>query len=231
MTRKTSKLKTVNKDISTLQVNSKISKPTPASTMPVPVNKYNTMIKYYLNIRNLINRPTVDIRGVRNLLTKVQDMEEQNMHPITRDIMERTIHYIIEINYDEEENTRNDKMDMLAKVLEDVTNVIRSGSYNVQKDIKDIWFAQGKLLEHEPDFDNLVDITRLITEATINLLFNTKRASLHPHWISSDEEEEEEMEPNPEDDHDEIIFLDEISEENNLQDETREENNLYWTDH
>ena len=200
------------------------------------------MIEQYLNIRNLINRPKVDIRGVRNLLTKVQEMEEQNLHPITRDIVERTIYYIIEINYDEEENTRNDKMDMLAKVLEDVTNVIKSGSYNIQQEIKDIWLAQGKLLEHEPDFDNLVDITRLITEATINLLFNTKKASLYPHWISSDEEdEEEELGPNPEDDHDEIIFLDEIieennpqdeiNEENNLQNECNEENNLYWTDH
>ena len=208
--------------------------------MPVPVNKYNTMIEQYLNIRNLINRPAIDIRGVRNLLTKVQEMEEQNMHPITKDIIERTIYYIIDINYNEEENTRNDKMDMLAKVLEDVTNVIRSGSYNIQQDIKDIWIAQGQLLEHEPDFDNMVDITRLITEATINLLFNTTRASLHPHWISSDEEEEEEEE-NPEDDHDEIIFLDEDNEENNppnenneannLPDENNEANNLYWTDH
>ena len=198
--------------------------------MPVPVNKYNTMIEYYLNIRNLINRPAVDIRGVRNLLTKVQQMEEQNMHPITRDIVERTIYYIIEINYDEEENTRNDKMDMLAKTLEEVTNVIRSGTYNVEKDINNIWIEQGKLLEHEPDFDNLVDITRLITEATINLLFNTTRASLHPHWISSDEEEEEEIE-NPEFDHDEIRFSDENNEANNLPDENNEANNLYWTDH
>ena len=209
----------------------KTLKPLQASTMPVPVNKYNTMIEQYLNIRNLINRPAIDIRGVRNLLTKVQEMEEQNMHPITRDIIERTIYYIIDINYNEEENTRNDKMDMLAKVLEDVTNVIKSGSYNIQQDIKDIWIAQGKLLEHEPDFDNLVDITRLITEATTNLLFNTTRASLYPHWISSDEEEQEDEEENPEDDYDEIIFLDKINEENNLQDEAREENNLYWTDH
>ena len=34
------------------------------------------------------------------------------------------VYYIIEINYDEEENTRNDKMDMLAKVLEDVTPIL-----------------------------------------------------------------------------------------------------------
>ena len=34
-------------------------------------------------------------------------------------------------------------------------------------------------------------ITQLITEATINLLYHTTRASLHPHWFSSDEEEEE----------------------------------------
>ena len=122
-------------------------------------------------------------------------------------------------------------MDMLAKVLEDVTNVIKSGSYNIQQEIKDIWLAQGKLLEHEPDFDNLVDITRLITEATINLLFNTSRSSLYPHWISSDEEEEEELGPDPEDDHDEIIFLDDNNGENNPQDEVNEENNLYWTDH
>ena len=122
------------------------------------------------------------------------------------------------------------KMDMLAKTLEEVTNVIRSGSYNVEKDINDIWIAQGKLLEHEPDFDNLVDITNLITEATINLLYNTTRANLHPHWISSDEEEED-QEESPEDDHDEIIFLDENNEENNLPNEYNEANNLYWTDH
>ena len=198
----------------------KATKP-PTTTMPVPVNKYNTMIEYYLNIRNLINRPAVDIRGVRNLLTQVQQMEEQNMHPITRDIVERVIYYIIEINYDEEENTCNDKMDMLAKTLEEVTNVIRSGSYNVEKDINNIWIEQGKLLEHEPDFDNLVDITRLITEATINLLFNTTRASLHPHWVSSDEEEEEAEDQQEDYDHDEIRFLD----------EDNEANNLYWTDH
>ena len=189
--------------------------------MPVPVHKYNTMIEYYLNVRNLINRPAVDIRGLRNLLTQVQQMEEQNMHPITRDIVEQIIYYIIEINYDEEENTRNDKMDMLAKTLEEVTNVIRSGSYNIEKDINDIWIEQGKLLEHEPDFDNLVDITRLITEATINLLFHTTRASLHPHWVSSDEEEEEAENQEEDYDHDEIRFSD----------EDNEANNLYWTDH
>ena len=122
--------------------------------------------------------------------------------------------------------------------------MIRSGSIlNKDEQINEVWINQGKLSEHEPDFDNLVDITRLITEATINLLYNTTRASLHPHWISSDEEEEEEEEgeENPEDDHDEIIFLDENHEANdlpnedheanNLQDEASEENNLYWTDH
>ena len=189
--------------------------------MPVPVNKYNTMIEYYLNVRNLINRPAVDIRGLRNLLTQVQQMEEQNMHPITRDITERIIYYIIEMNYDEEENTCNDKMDMLAETLEKVTNVIRSGSYNKEKDINEIWIERGKLLEHEPDFDNLVDITRLITEATINLLFHTTRASLHPHWVSSDEEEEEAEDQEEDYDHDEIRFSD----------EDNEANNLYWTDH
>ena len=200
--------------------------------MPVPVNKYNKMIEMYTNIRNLINRPHVDIRGLKNLLSKIQGEEEQNIHPITKDITERTIHYIVEINYDNDEATRNDKMDMLAENLDKITNVVRSGSIlNKEEEIKQVWFKQGELTEHEPAFDNLVHITQLITEATINLLFHTTRASLHPHWISSDEEEEEEEEENPEDDYDEIIFLDENNEENNLQDETREENNLYWTDH
>ena len=200
--------------------------------MPVPVNKYNTMIECYHNVRNLINRPAVDIRGLRNLLTQVQQMEEQNMHPITRDIAERIIYYIIEMNYDEEENTCNDKMDMLAETLEKVTNVIRSGSYNKEKDINEIWIERGKLLEHEPDFDNLVDITRLITEATINLLFHTTRASLHPHWVSSDEEEEEAEDQEEDYDHDEIRFSDEDNEANNLHPvEDNEANNLYWTDH
>ena len=227
------KLKSVNKDISTLQVNSKITKPPQVSTMPVPVNKYNKMIEMYNNIRNLINRPRVDIEGLRKLLSKVQSEEMQNLHPITRDITERTIHYIIEINYDNEEHTCNDKMDMLASNLDKITNIVRSGAIIDKKDeIKQVWFKQGKLTELEPAFDNLVHITQMITEATINLLYHTTRASLHPHWFSSDEEEEEEeIGENPEDDHDEIIFLDENNEENNLQQETREDNNLYWTDY
>ena len=196
------------------------------------MNKYKKMIEMFTNIKNLINRPQVDIRGLQNLLSKIQGEEEQNLHPITKDITERTIYYIVEINYDDDEETRNDKMDMLAKNLDKITNVIRAGSIlNKEVEINNVWIEQGKLSEHEPDFDNLVDITRLITEATINLLYHTTRASLHPHWISSDEEEEEEMEPNPEDDHDEIIFLDDNNGENNPQDEVNEENNLYWTDH
>ena len=63
------------------------------------------MIEMYNNIRNLINRPNVDIRGLRNLLSKVQGEEEQNLHPITKDITERTIYYIVEINYDDDEVT------------------------------------------------------------------------------------------------------------------------------
>ena len=201
--------------------------------MPVLMNKYNKMIEMYNNIRNLINRPRVDIEGLRKLLSKVQSEEMQNLHPITRDITERTIHYIIEINYDNEEHTCNDKMDMLASNLDKITNIVRSGAIIDKKDeIKQVWFKQGKLTELEPAFDNLVHITQLITEATINLLYHTTRASLHPHWFSSDEEEEEEETgENPEDDYDEIIFLDEIEEDNNLPNENNEENNLYWTDH
>ena len=201
--------------------------------MPVLMNKYNKMIEMYNNIRNLINRPRVDIEGLRKLLSKVQSEEMQNLHPITRDITERTIHYIIEINYDNEEHTRNDKMDMLASNLDKITNIVRSGAIIDKEDeIKQVWLKQGKLTELEPAFDNLVHITQLITEATVNLLYHTTRASLHPHWFSSDEEEEEEeIGENPEDDHDEIIFLDENNEENNLQQETREDNNLYWTDY
>ena len=196
------------------------------------MNKYNKMIEMYTNIRNLINRPKVDITGLRNLLSKVQGEEEQNLHPITKDITERIVYYIIEVNYEDEEEVLNDKMDMLASNLDKITNVIRSGSIlNKEAEITKIWTEQGKLSEHEPDFNNLVHITELTADATINLLYHTTRASLHPHWISSDEEEEEELGPNPEDDYDEIIFLDDNTEDNNLPNETNEENNLYWTDH
>ena len=85
------------------------------TTMPVPTNKYNKMIKMYTNIRNLINRPHVDIRGLQNLLSKVQGEEEQNLHPITKDITERIVYYIIEVNYDDDAVVCNDKMDMLAE--------------------------------------------------------------------------------------------------------------------
>ena len=201
--------------------------------MPVSVNKYNTMIEMYNNIRNLINRPNVNIQGLRNLLSKIQGEEEQKLHPITKAITEKTIYYVIETNYDNDEDTCNDKMDMLASNLDKITNIVRSGSIlNKEEEIKQVWFRQGELTELEPAFDNLVHITQLITEATINLLYHTTRASLHPHWFSSDEEEEEEETgENPEDDYDEIIFLDEIEEDNNLPNENNEENNLYWTDH
>ena len=200
--------------------------------MPVLVNKYNKMVEMYTNIRNLINRPHVDIRGLRNLLSKIQGEEEQNLHPITKDITERIVYYVIEVNYDDNEEVCNDKMDMLADNLEKITNIVRSGSIiNKKEEITKIWIEQGKLSEHEPDFNNLVHITELTTDATINLLYHTTRESLYPHWISSDEEEEEELGPNPEDDYDEIIFLDENDEANNLQEQNIEENNLYWTDH
>ena len=102
----------------------------------------------YNNIRNLINRPSVDIRGLRKLLSKVQGEEEQNLHPVTKDITERTIYYIIEVNYDDEEETCNDKMDMLATNLDKITNVIRSGSIlNKEEEIKQVWFKQGELTE------------------------------------------------------------------------------------
>ena len=209
---------------------SKITKPPQASTMPVPVNKYNKMVEMYNNIRNLINRPSVNTEGLRKLLSKVQGEEEQNLHPITKDITERIIYYVIEINSEDEEETCNDKMDMLASNLDKITNIVRSGSImNKKEEITKIWIEQGKLSEHEPDFNNLVHITELTADATINLLYHTTRASLHPHWISSDEEEEEELGPNPEDDYDEIIFLDEHNEADNLH-EDNEENNLNWSD-
>ena len=92
------------------------------------MNKYNKMIEMYTNIRNLINRPSVDIGGLRNLLSKIQGEEEQNLHPITKDITERIIYYVIEINSEDEEDTCNNKMDMLASNLDKITNVVRSGS-------------------------------------------------------------------------------------------------------
>ena len=149
--------------------------------MPVSVNKYNKMVEMYNNIRNLINRPSVDTEGLRKLLSKVQGEEEQNLHPITKDITERIIYYVIEINSEDEEETCNDKMDMLASNLDKITNVIRSGLIlNKKEEITKIWNEQGKLSEHEPDFNNLVHITELTTDATINLLYHTERASLHP---------------------------------------------------
>ena len=198
--------------------------------MPVSVNKYNKMVEMYNNIRNLINRPSVDTEGLRKLLSKVQGEEEQNLHPITKDITERIIYYVIEINSEDEEETCNDKMDMLASNLDKITNIVRSGSImNKKEEITKIWIEQGKLSEHEPDFNNLVHITELTADATINLLYHTTRECLYPHWTSSDEEEEEELGPNPEDDYDEIIFLDEHNEADNLQ-EDNEENNLNWSD-
>ena len=103
--------------------------------MPVPVSKYNQMMEHYNNVRNLINRPAVNIGELRNLLTCVQQMGEQNLHPITKDITERIIYYIIEVNYDNNEEICNDKMDLLAEALEKVTNVMKSGSYNKETDL------------------------------------------------------------------------------------------------
>lgn len=71
----------------------------------------------------------------------------------------------------DDEHPQYEKLEYLAQVLEDSTEIIRSSSLNKKAEL----------------------IKLQITEV-IKLLFLTTRAGLQPHWISSNEAEEDTQE-------------------------------------
>ena len=76
------------------------------------------MANYFSRIWDLINRPEVDRRGLRDLLWQIQWEPVQNIHPITKEICEQVIYYITEVADDDESETYNENMDFLSETLE-----------------------------------------------------------------------------------------------------------------
>ena len=79
--------------------------------------------------------------------------------------------------------------------LKNVTDTIRSGSYNLQEELKRLR-TKCQTDNDSPYFDDLGFITTCMVTEAIKLLYATTRAGLHPHWVSSDEEEEVSEEDN-----------------------------------
>ena len=176
--------------------------------MPVLVNKYNEMLENFNIIRDILNKPTIDLNELRQLLTRVS--QNENIYFITQDIMTKIIYYIIEMAYDE---LQYEKYEYLEQTLKRVTDIIKSDSYNKKDELKRLR-TRCQTDNESPYFDSLMHITTTVVTETIKLLFYTTRAGLHPHWISSDEEEEENYQDSE----------DQVSEEDN------QANNLYLPD-
>ena len=176
--------------------------------MPVLVNKYNEMVENFNIIRDILNKPTIDLNELRQLLTRVS--QDENIYFITQDIMTKIIYYIIEMAHDE---LQYEKYEYLEQTLKRVTDIIKSDSYNKKDELKRLR-TRCQTDNESPYFDSLMHITTTVVTETIKLLFYTTRAGLHPHWISSDKEEEENYQDSE----------DQVSEEDN------QANNLYLPD-
>ena len=53
------------------------TKKPPTTTMPVLVNKYNEMLENFNTIRDILNKPTIDLNELRQLLTRVSQDKER----------------------------------------------------------------------------------------------------------------------------------------------------------
>ena len=151
--------------------------------MPVLVNKYNEMLENFNIIRDILNKPTIDLNELRQLLTRVS--QDENIYFITQDIMTKIIYYIIEMAYDE---LQYEKYEYLEQTLKRVTDIIKSDSYNKKDELKRLR-TRCQTDNESPYFDSLMHITTTVVTEAIKLLYYTTRAELHPHWISSDEED------------------------------------------
>ena len=150
--------------------------------MPVLMNKYNEMLENFNIIRDILNKPTINLNELRQLLTRVS--QDENIYFITQDIMTKIIYYIIEMAYDE---LQYEKYQYLEQTLKRVTDIIRSDSNNKKDELKSLR-TKCQTDNESPYFDSLMHITTTVVTEAIKLLYYTTRAELHPHGISSDEE-------------------------------------------
>ena len=152
--------------------------------MPVLMDKNNEMLENFNTIRDILNKPTIDLNELRQLLTRVSQNED--IFFITQDIMTKIIYYIIDMAYDE---LQYEKYQYLEQTLKRVTDIIRSDSNNKKDELKSLR-TKCQMDNESPYFDSLMHITTTVVTEAIKLLYYTTRAELHPHGISSDEEAE-----------------------------------------
>ena len=179
--------------------------------MPVLTNKYNQMIEYFNKIKDELIKSEVNIGKLRQLQRQIS--QDEDIYFITQDVVTKIIYYIIEVAYDENE-LQYEKFEYLAQVLKDSTEIIRSSSLNKKAELLRLR-TKCQIDNDSPFYDSLMHITTTTVTEVIKLLFNTTRAGLHPHWISSDEGEEDDQTKD---------------QEEGSQAEEEEENNLYLPD-
>ena len=157
------------------------------------MDKHIQMANYFNRIGDLINRPEVDRRGLRDLLWQIQREPVRNIHPVTKEIWEQVIYYITEVADDDESETYNENMDFLSETLEEVPKIILSESTHKKVDLLNLYIDKERRTEQEPQHNNLINIIRKIIQAAINLLFKNTRASTHTHRIFPEGEEDQEV--------------------------------------
>ena len=172
--------------------NSTLQHPIPF-TMSRQVDTHIQMANYFSHIGDLINRPEVNRRGLRDLLWQIQRDPVRNIHPITKEICEQVIHYITEVADNEESETYNEYMDFLSETLEDVPKIILSASPRKRIDLMNLYIDKERLTALEPQHNHPINIARKIIQAAINILFKTTRTTTHTHRIFPDRERDQEV--------------------------------------
>ena len=102
------------------------------------------MANHLSHIGYLIKGPTVNRSGLGDLLWHIQWEPPQNLHPTTKEICKKIIHYITDGATNDEQSTYNKNMELLSVTLEDITKIIESESRQMRIDLLNLYLKKGK---------------------------------------------------------------------------------------
>ena len=136
--------------------------------MPVPVNKYNQLIGYLNKIKDQIDVPVIKLQAMRDFAETARTDENIIQIPLV-DSVTLTCYYILEIAQVEQNIIGRQKIDYLSEVIHNVIEVLKAQSPNSHELLRDIW-RKCKQDNPQPRFENLIFITRTLTQNVIKLM-------------------------------------------------------------
>ena len=157
--------------------------------MPVKTNKYNQMVEHFNIIRDQLDAPVPSMRKLTNYIEEART--DEDISYVTIDIISMTVYYIMDVVQTNHRHMRDQKLEYLSEILENVNNIIRSRSPTKKQDFRQV-YTQCVIDNPESDYKDLAEITKTITEGAIKLLYYTRSEGLEPDLYSSDSDQEDE---------------------------------------